>query len=238
MKKLIAKTIFLSAFLFVALSLGIIGILNASMPLKMADFYQSIGMMETSVKTCDIVYKNSSDITKQFFMFNKALNANSFELVKKYSDKLLNNPNLDEFVLYLNSLNANNPYLQNEKNRIYKNYVKSIYQTKHTQTAKQIAFDLLETSAANETFCFAIDALPKSYIFSQNEKDALENKYQELYNYFKQDTTKGINEAVVAVRLSEMLEVLFRFTNKTQYQNDFLVIKALLESFGGSSVTK
>lgn len=230
MKKVIFKTIFVSIVAFISFAMSLMGILTISAPRTFSKFYQSLGLTKLSVATSDIYYKNSLDINDQFYMFNNALNAKDFELTKNYAKKLLEHKHLDNFVMFLNEQNPNNVFLQNEKNRIYKNYVLAIYNTKHKNSAAQIAFDLLENNEINVKFCFAVDALPRTYKFSLEQKEAIKQKYNDLLGFFK-DQDAGLDKGVIAVRLSEMLDVILRFEKQETYQQDFNLIKAELEKW-------
>jgi len=226
-KNLVVKTIFISALMFLCLAFSILGILSVSMPLNMSKFYANLGMKELSLDCSHIYYKASSDINDQFTMFNQAVQAKNYEYTKRYAKKLIDNEYLSDFVIYLNELHPSNIYLQNEANRIYQNYVEALNNTKQKDNAIEFAFNNLEVQEANEKFCFAVYGLDKKVNFSSAQKTLIKDKYQELLDYFNKET--GLNKGVAAVRLSEMLSVIFRFEEQSKYQNTFDLVKAELK---------
>ncbi len=229
MKNLIIKTIFISAILFLGLFFGIFALVSVCAPKTMSDVYAELGMKTLSVNCSDIYYNNSSDINDQFVMFNKSVKTKNYDLTVKYAEKLVKHQYINEFVDYLNEKNATNVYLQNEKNRIYKKLVEGLYKSKRTILAKDRAFELLNKSEIGANFCFAVDGLPKTCKFSSDEKELIKTKYQQMLDFFNETTsfTKG----VVAVRLSEMLDVILRFEDFNLYENDFNLIKTELENW-------
>lgn len=232
MKKSIVKTICISAVLFVCFAMGLFGVLSVAAPKTMADYYNKVGLTGLSLSCDDLYYSGSTDINDQFVMFNKSVSAGNYKLIKKYSKKLLDNVYIDEFNEYLNNLELNkiNPYMQNEKGRIVKNYVNALYNTKQINTAADYAFSVLEASEVGANFITAVNGLNKSYNFSSTQKNVILSKYGEMLNYFKTEAD-GVNKGVVALRLSELLEVLLRFENSETYESDFNLIKLELKKW-------
>lgn len=145
-KNEVVKPFLITLMVLLIFSLLFYGVLHLFFPIRLSNFYYSMGANNMSVKYLEQSYNKTKDYNQLYSLVNLTIKTKNHNGVKKHYEKFYNNDNYASFVLSVDEKNLNSSNLVSVKSTLYSedNYLKNKY-----------ILSLIELNMQQQAFNFA-----------------------------------------------------------------------------------